>query len=159
VLLRALAALPGAILWLGGAGPEQASLERLARALGVMDRVRFLGWREDTPALYAAADLFVCPSRIEPLGNVVIEAWAQGLPVVAANAAGPRQLIRDGESGLLVPVDDAPALAQAIARVLDDAALRAHLAEGGRRAHAAEFTEDAVVAGYRAFFERVSGGA
>ena len=159
VLLRALAGLPEVVLWLAGAGPEQAALERLAGELGIADRVRFLGWRDDTASLYAAADLFVCPSRLEPLGNVVIEAWAHGLPVIATAAVGPRQLIREGESGLLVPVDNAPALAAAIERTVGDPVLRAHLATGGRAAYVAEFTEDVVVARYREFFERVAGGA
>ncbi|HLY58510.1 MAG TPA: glycosyltransferase, partial [Stellaceae bacterium] len=74
VLLRALAKLPGVWLWLAGEGPEAASLTRLAAVLGVANRVRFLGWRDDSAALMATADLVVCPSRHEPLGNVVIEA-------------------------------------------------------------------------------------
>ncbi len=155
-LLRALAELPEAHLWLAGEGPEQSRLEALTRELGLAARVRFLGWREDTAALYAAADVFVCPSRHEPLGNVVIEAWAQGLPVVAAAAAGPAALIGEGESGLLVPVDDPQALAAALRGLLDDSGLAARLAQGGLAAYRAEFNEDVVVARYLDFFARVS---
>lgn len=158
VLLRAVAALPDAVLWLAGAGPEEAALKRLARELGVAERVRFLGWRDDVAALFAAADLFVCPSRHEPLGNVVIEAWAHGVPVVAAAAQGPAALVRGGVSGLLVPVDDAPALAAAIGRALADAHLRRALVAAGRHAYEADFTEAAVVARYRAFFDRITEG-
>ena len=74
VALRALARLPGAWLWIAGAGPREAQLKRLAAELRVADRVRFLGWRDDAPALYRAADVCVFPSRFEPLGNVVIQA-------------------------------------------------------------------------------------
>jgi glycosyltransferase involved in cell wall biosynthesis len=117
--------------------------------------VRFLGWRADRADLLATADVCVFPSRFEPFGIVSIESWAAGVPLIASRAAGPGALIRDGEDGLLVPVDDAPALAAAIARLLADADLRRRLAAAGRRRYEAEFTEAAVVADYRALFERM----
>ncbi|MGE0717936.1 MAG: glycosyltransferase [Alphaproteobacteria bacterium] len=156
VLLEALAQVPDAILWLAGDGPERELLARRAASLGVVPRVRMLGWRDDMPALYAAADMLACPSRHEPLGNVVIEAWAHGLPVVAATSPGPAALIRDGETGLLVPVDDADRLAAALRRALGDPALRARLAEAGRAEHHESFTEHAVVGRYLDFFARVA---
>jgi glycosyltransferase involved in cell wall biosynthesis len=154
-LLGALAQIPEAYLWLAGEGPERDRLESLVRELGLAARVRFLGWRDDTAELFAAADVFVCPSRHEPLGNVVIEAWAQGLPVVAAAAAGPAALIGEGESGLLVPFDEPQALAAALQRLLGDGDLAARLGEGGRVAYRAEFSEEVVVAQYLDFFARV----
>jgi glycosyltransferase involved in cell wall biosynthesis len=161
LLLEAVAATSGVALWIAGDGPLRPSLERLAASLGIAGRVAFLGWREDVAALFARADLFVCPSRVEPLGNVVIEAWSAGLPVVATASDGPAALIEDGKTGILVPLapakgGGAPGLARAIARLAGDAALRAHLAAGGRRAWEAEFTEDRVVARYRHFFERIA---
>jgi glycosyltransferase involved in cell wall biosynthesis len=124
----------------------------MAQALGVADRVRFLGWRTDAAALYRAADVCVFPSRYEPLGNVVIQAWAHGLPVVAAESAGPKALIEDGEDGLLVPVDDAQALAAGVRRVLDDPMLRIRLVQKGAERVEAEFSEAAVVARWRELF-------
>jgi glycosyltransferase involved in cell wall biosynthesis len=106
--------------------------------------------------LLAAADFLVCPSRHEPLGNVVIEAWAAGRAVLAAAAAGPSELIAEGESGLLVPVDDVPALAGALRRLAGDPALRARLAAAGHAAYLAQFTEAAVVRRYRDFFATVT---
>ncbi|MSP67926.1 MAG: glycosyltransferase [Alphaproteobacteria bacterium] len=156
VLLAALAAMPGCWLWLAGEGPLQSDLQGQAARLGIAERVRFLGWREDTPALFAAADVLACPSRLEPLGNVIIEAWAQGVPVVAAASRGPAALITDGESGLLAPVDDPAALAAQLRRVVGDDALAGRLVAGGRAAHAADHLETAVVAGYRDFFQRVT---
>ena len=155
VLLRALQSLPGVILWLGGEGAERSALETLGRELGVAERVRWLGWRNDVGALMAAADAFVCSSRREPLGNVVIEAWARRVPVVAAASVGPAALIASGETGLLVPVDDAAALAGSLATLLDHPALAERLRAAGRSAYEARFTEEAVVAQYRAFFEKV----
>ncbi len=159
LLIRALALLPEAWLWLAGEGPEQAALEKLAGVSGVTRRVRFLGWRRDVSALIAAADLVVCPSRREPFGNVVIEAWALGRPVVAADADGPRALMGAGETGLLVPRGDHVALAGAIAALFDAPALGARLAAGGRAAYEAEFTEPAVVRRYLELFERLTGAA
>ena len=155
VLLSALQSIPGAYLWVAGEGPEEAELQRIASAAGIADRVRWLGWRQGVGDLYAACDVFVCPSRAEPLGNVVIEAWAHGAPVVATASAGPAALIEEGVSGMLVPPEDADALAGAIRTVLDNPALAADLREAGREGYAKSFTEDAVVAQYRAFFEQV----
>jgi glycosyltransferase involved in cell wall biosynthesis len=151
VLIDAVAALPELHLWIAGEGPDRAALEARAAPLG--RRVRFLGWREDTGALLATADLLVCPSRHEPLGNVVIEAWAARRPVVAAASVGPAALIRDGETGLLVPVDDSAALAAALQRLAGDRALAARLAEAGRRAYETEFTEQVVIASWRRFLD------
>jgi glycosyltransferase involved in cell wall biosynthesis len=75
-LIRALPMIPRATLAIAGAGPEHAALTALARGEGVADRVRFLGWRHDAGALLRAADVFVCSSRVEPLGNMVLEAWS-----------------------------------------------------------------------------------
>ncbi len=156
VLLRALAQAPDVYLWLAGEGPLRGELEGLAQHLAVKPRVRFLGWREDTAALFAAADIFVCPSRREPLGNVVIEAWAQGVPVIAADSLGPGTLIEHMETGVLTPVDDAAALANAIRGVIGDEVLRAHLAGKGRAEYEARFTEAVGVQRYLDFFEKVT---
>lgn len=152
VTLEALAKRPEAYLWIAGVGPLEAKLKAMAAALGVADRVRFLGWRTDASALYRAADVCVFPSRYEPLGNVVIQAWAHGLPVVAAASQGPAALIRDGDDGLLTPVDDADALAANIGRLLDDPMLRVRLAQNGLGRVEGEFSRAAVVAQWRALF-------
>jgi glycosyltransferase involved in cell wall biosynthesis len=152
VTLTALASVPGVHLWIAGAGPLETKLKAMAAALGVADRVRFLGWRTDAGALYRAADLCVHPARFEPLGNTVIQAWAHDLPVVAAASQGPGALIHDGDDGLLVPLDDADALAAAIRQALDDAPLRARMAEAGAARIAAEFSKAAVVAQWRDLF-------
>ena len=155
VLLAAVAQVPNLHLWLAGEGEERRALETLARTLGIAARVRFLGWRDDVPALIAASDLVAVSSRHEPLGNVVLEAWAAGVPVAATASEGPSALIRDGENGLLVRTEDADALAKAMGRIAADRALGAALAAGGRAAFAAEFAEARVVALYRDVLARV----
>lgn len=158
VSLQALAQIPGAWLWIAGAGPLEAKLKAMAEALGVAERVRFLGWRTDAPALYRTADVCVFPSRYEPLGNVVIQAWAHGLPVVAAASQGPGALIRDGMDGVLVPVDDPEALASGVRGLLADRTTRANLAAAGAARVEAEFSEAAVVAQWKALFADFGAG-
>lgn len=156
VLLEALARLPTAYLWLAGEGPLRHELEAQAAQAGIAERVRFLGWRTDVPALFASCDVFVCPSRHEPLGNVVIEAWAQRKPLVATRSQGPSALVEDGETGLLVPIDDAQEIAAAVTRVIDEADLAESLVSKGRVAYEADFTEASVVSRYMDFFERIT---
>ena len=157
VSLRALQQLPDAYLWIAGDGPDDAALKAQAQALGVANRVRFLGWRDDAPALYRTADVVVFPSRFEPLGNVVIQSWAHGVPVIAARAAGPSALIHDGEDGFLIEIDDSEALAAKTRMLLTDKALSAQLAANGARRVETEFSEAAIVAQWRALFDKLGG--
>jgi len=153
VSLKALKRLPDAWLWIAGAGALEGQLKTLAQSLGVLDRVRFLGWRSDASALYRAADVCLFPSRYEPLGNVVIQAWAHGLPVVAAASQGPAALIRDGEDGALIDIDDDVALAERTAAILADPMLRIRLVQNGHARVEGEFSRAAVVEQWRALFQ------
>jgi glycosyltransferase involved in cell wall biosynthesis len=160
LFLEALAATREVRSDIAGDGRLRGDLEKRARNLGISDRVRFLGWRDDVPTLLACADVFVCSSLREPLGNVVIEAWSTGVPVIATASDGPAELIDDEVSGLLVPLPGQPgggpvALAETIEQLCQDPALRRRLGEGGRRAYEAEYTEVAVVGRYRSFFDRL----
>ena len=155
--LRAIAAVPRAYLWLAGEGEEEPELRRLAAELGIADRVRFLGWRKDTNALLARAAALVVPSRWqEALGLVVLEAWSAGVPVVSTDTPGPRYLMGESESGILVPIDDAAALADALRHLLDEPALAQRLVAKGRERAAGGFSEAATVAAYLSYFERVA---
>jgi len=153
--LETLAKLPKAYLWIAGDGKEEQALRQQASRLGVASRVRFLGWRDDAPALLSAADIFFCSSRHEPLGNMVLEAWAQGVPVVAAASQGPTQLIVDGKTGLLAPVDNADALALAVNRLLEDRALGQDIAGNAHAEFTARFSEGPVVAAYQECFDTI----
>lgn len=146
VLIRAIARLPGVHAVIAGDGPEREALLALARAESVADRVHLLGWRTDQAALLAACTLLACPSRQEPLGNVVLEAFSASRPVVAAASAGPVELIRPWETGLLVPVDDAEDLAEAIAAVVGDQDLAMRLGCAGRMEFELAHAETPVIA-------------
>ncbi|WP_158918553.1 glycosyltransferase [Caulobacter sp. S45] len=154
VSLTALVDLPGAYLWIAGAGPLEGQLKAQAKRLGVADRVRFLGWRLDASALYRTADICLFPSRFEPLGNTVIQAWAHGTPLIAAASQGPGAMIRHDEDALLVPVNDADALAKATRRLLDDPATGRRLAKAGRERIRTEFASARVTAQWRELFAR-----
>lgn len=155
VLIRALPHLPGVHAVIAGEGPERAFLTDLAQSERVGERVHLPGWRTDTGALLATADLLVCPSRFEPLGNVVIEAWAARRPVVASRADGPRELISPGADGVLVPLEDSAALAGAIAEVLEERSRADALADAGRARYEADFAEAPVMQRWRGFLANV----
>ena len=155
VLLKAAAQIPEIWVWIAGEGPDEAELKKLAHDLGIAERVRFLGWRTDRSALLKAADVCVFPSREEPFGNVVVEAWAYGVPLVAAASTGPAWLARDGEDAILVPVDDVDALASGIREVLGSKDLAEALVANGRKRIESEFSEPIVIRQYLDMFARV----
>jgi glycosyltransferase involved in cell wall biosynthesis len=156
LLIRALALLPHAHAVIAGEGPERHALTRLAAELNLSPRLHLPGWREDTAALLAAADLLVCPSRIEPLGNVILEAWSAARPVIAAAAQGPAALIHDTIDGTLVPLDDPKALAAAITAILSAPAAAAAMAQAGRARYQADFAQPVVVSAWRAVLTKVA---
>ncbi|MBV9327905.1 MAG: glycosyltransferase [Chloroflexi bacterium] len=143
VLLRAFAQLgdlDARLLIVGGrpgTGPESREITRLqhlASRLGVAERTQFLGAlaHEELPTYYSAADVSVMPSSYESFGLVAVESLACGTPVVATRVGGLRSIVRDGETGLLVPWRDAELFAERLRRVLTDDALRRHLAGQAR---------------------------
>jgi glycosyltransferase involved in cell wall biosynthesis len=154
-LLHALVAVPGAYLWIAGDGPDRAAYESLAMRLGLSSRVRFLGWRTDRRALIEAADICVLPSRYEPFGTVIVEAWSMKRPLVATLADGARQYVRDGSDGLLCPIDDVAALADRIARLVADPHLRTQLAANGYESYRRTFHRDVVIARLIETYRRV----
>lgn len=147
--LEALSRLPNNV-WLiaAGSGPEQEALRTLAEKLGVLDRVVFTGWVNDITVPAAATDIWLAPSRWEPMGNTVLDAWAHGLPLIASRAAGPASLIRDGKTGLLVDVDDVTSLQQSIQKLLDNQDLQASLAAAGRAHYLKHHSKAVIVDAY-----------
>jgi glycosyltransferase involved in cell wall biosynthesis len=157
LLIDACAALPAqlrerTILVIVGDGPERTALVRRAAARGV--RLRLDGVHSDVRPWYAAADVFVLPSRSEGSPNVLLEALAAGCAVIASRAGGVPEMVEDGVSACLVTVDDVPALAAAIARMLTDADLCRRL-RAGARAAASRFTPDARVTALHALYAQV----
>jgi glycosyltransferase involved in cell wall biosynthesis len=151
-LIRAVAAIPGAFLWIAGDGPERGPLEVLARELGMAGRIRFTGWIAEPIHYLAAADAFVMPSRHEPLGNILLEAWHAGVPSVSTRSEGPSWYMRDGVDGLMVDIDDVPAMSAALMRLRDDPTSATAYVQNARERLEQMFSEKAVVAAYREVF-------
>ncbi len=146
-------------LLLVGDGELREVLAREAAGRGLSDCVAFCGSRTDVPELLRAADVFVLSSRREGLPIVVLEAMASGLPVAATRVGAISEVVRDGEDGLLVPPGDPPALAAALARLLDDGELRARLSRHARNSVLEGFALDQVVRRYEELYERGTSGA
>ena len=152
LLIRAAARIPGAWLWLIGDGEERQALEALAREVGMADRTRFIGWVAEPIHYIAATDVFGMPSRHEPFGNVIIEAWQAGVPVVATRSEGPGWYMIDGENGMLVDIDDLDAFVAAVDRLRSDRSIAAALISGGRARLENMFSKDRIVDQYLALF-------
>jgi glycosyltransferase involved in cell wall biosynthesis len=147
-LCAAMADVP-AELWVVGerlASDHGEDVEPHLARFAATGRLRRLGYREDVPAILAAADIFALPSHFEGLPMSVIEAMLVGLPVVATAIRGPREQVVDGETGFLVPPMQIAPLAAALARLAADAALRARLGAAGRARALARYDEAKVVA-------------
>jgi glycosyltransferase involved in cell wall biosynthesis len=136
-------------LWVVGerlASDHGESMEPYFAASGLGQRLKRLGYREDIPAILAAADIFALPSHFEGLPMSIIEAMLTGLPVVATDISGPREQVVQDQTGLLVaPMQPAP-LAAALGRLAADAGLRARMGEAGRQRALALYDEARVVA-------------
>lgn len=111
-----------------GNGPERERLARLARALGVSERVVFAGFHPDVTCFFAIADVFVLPSHSEGSSNVLLEAMMARVPIAATRVGGNPEIVLDGRTGLLAAVADAQSLADAITRLLSEPHLAGELA-------------------------------
>jgi glycosyltransferase involved in cell wall biosynthesis len=155
-LLKAMAAVvarrPDAVCLILGRGELLGPLRQTAAELGVDRNVRFLGFREDVAKILRAMDLFVLPSLSEGLSLALLEAMAAGKAVVATAVGGNPEVVLNGHTGVLVPPEDAAALADAILLLLGDPALAGGLGESGRLRVDKEFSVTAMVQRYEALY-------
>jgi glycosyltransferase involved in cell wall biosynthesis len=162
--IGALARLPREIagrplrLVLVGDGPLRPRLEAQAREQDQWGRIVWAGWQRSPEPYLQMADLVVFPSHDnETLGNVILEAWAWGKPLVTTRFRGARELTRHGEDAWTVPCEDPAALAEGIRRVLADPVLMSDLARAGEARVAGEFSRDAITAQYLALYRTLAG--
>ncbi len=141
-----------------GRGNYRAELERLRDDLGLGDRVRFVGHREDTPAVMCAADIVTLPSYEESFGLVVAEAMACGQAVIGTRIGGIPELIVDGETGLLIDAGDPAGLAAALERLLADPEYRRLLGRNARERIATRFSQERAAQDLGHFYESLVGG-
>jgi glycosyltransferase involved in cell wall biosynthesis len=151
------AGLENAWLLVVGDGPLRSTLEQYATSVGIHDRVTFCGTRRDLGNLLPAMDVFALPSLWEGLPLALILAMGAGRPVVATRLAGIPEVVSDGETGLLVPPGDAPALGSAIARLCADAVLRARLGAAARGAVRERFGADTYTEAVSGLYEEFLG--
>lgn len=154
------------VLLVGGPASNDASqafhtrLKRLVAELGLSGRTIFTGFRRDVADLMAASDIIVHSSTTpEPFGRVVVEAMAVGRPIVATAAGGPLDIIRDGETGLLVPLRDPVAMADAIRALVTDPERARRIGERARADVRERFGLDRFTASIRRVYERTLNGA
>jgi len=138
-----------------GDGELRAPLEAQARALGIAERVRFLGWRRDLATIYGATDIFLLTSRNEGTPVALIESLAAGVPGVSTEVGGVRDVITGDEVGLVAPFGDARALAEQVLALAADAARRRRMGEAGRRSVTARFSLDRLVDDVDALYRRL----
>lgn len=122
IAIRSVAQVPGAWLWLLGGGEEESALRKLVDDLDVGDRVKFIGWVPEAIHHIAAADAFMMPSRHEPLGNMLLEAWRAGVPSISTRSEGPDWYMRDQVDGIVTDIDDVEALAKGLIEIRDNPA-------------------------------------
>jgi glycosyltransferase involved in cell wall biosynthesis len=140
-------------LLLVGDGPLREGLQVQARELGVDHTVHFAGRLEDVRPALAAMDVFVLPSREEGMSNALLEAMAAARPVIATDVGGNGEIVREGETGLLVPVDDGDAMATALMDLLGDRERAARFGQAGREDAVRKFGARAMVERLEAFYE------
>jgi len=145
------------VLLMVGEGPERSSAQALARRLGVLDRMRFLGTQQDIAEIAAMADVFLLPSELESFGLSALEAMACGVPVIGSDAGGLPEVVRHAESGYLLPVGDVEGMAARTIEILKDDERRRAMGEAARHRVESLFDADRVVSQYEAAYARVLG--
>jgi glycosyltransferase involved in cell wall biosynthesis len=140
-------------LWLAGDGPSLAACRSRAAALGLTARIHFPGWLADPSSLYLAADLAVHASHRESLSNFLIEAQTHGLPAVAYDALGVSETFIPGESGILVPTDDAVAFRSALQRLAAEPSLRSQMSACARSQARENFSTTKQINAYLELFQ------
>lgn len=156
VLLDAIAitnAKAHGVFVFAGDGPQRKHLEIKAIDLGVSERVRFLGVRDDVNKLLLSSDIFVQPSLWEGLSLALLEALLAGLPVLATRVEGVVDVVEDEQTALLVPPGDASGLAANIQRLVDDAGLRERLGSAGKRRAETRYSVDRMCQAYEALMQ------
>lgn len=157
-VIRALALLPETVSFaVCGIGPDEDTLKALAEELGVAGRVRFLGEasHEELPALLAASDAFVRPSRSEGMGNAFVEAMAAGIPVIGTAEGGIPDFLADGETGWVAKTGDPEDIARAAKAILARPEESARIAENAKRMVADRYDWDRIADEMRALFSRL----
>ena len=153
VLIKSIAKIPNITLWLMGEGPEKQKLVNLSSELDISDRIKFLGWVEEPIHYIKASDAFVMPSRHEPLGNALLEAWRAKVPTVSTKSEGPTWYMRDKVDGVLTDIDNVDQISSALSSLIQNENLRNFYVKNASERLEQMFNEEAVVTAYLNVFK------
>jgi L-malate glycosyltransferase len=153
---RVRARVPSSRLLMVGDGPERGKVEQHCRENRMCDAITFVGSLPLIEEVLVGADLFLLPSESESFGLSALEAMACEVPVITTSAGGLPEVVEDGVTGFLLPVGDVDGMAEAALRLLLDEDLRRAFGAAGRKRAVEVFSQEAVVARYRAIYERVA---
>jgi glycosyltransferase involved in cell wall biosynthesis len=154
-LIEAVSHLKDVHLEIAGDGPQREELERAVTVFGVSDEVTFTGWIDDVAEEMSTWDIYAQPSIAEGFGIAALEAMALGIPVVASDVGGLREIIVDGETGFLVSPKSPGRLAARIRELAADSELRARLGQAGRERAAKYFSRERECAAIQSAYEKL----
>jgi hypothetical protein len=154
--LKALSILPRDYVYiLAGKGPEEANLRQQIAQLQLEDRVHLVGWTDNISQYCWVSDLFLVPSRHEPFGSVLLEAWSHQRPLISSDSQGATAITRHGHTALIFPKDDAAALSQAVMQLGEDVSLAQSLVQNGHKKYQQHYTADSVISAYISLYSKM----
>ena len=156
ILIKSLKSLPDYYLWLLGNGEMKKKYNDLAGCYNLKNRIRFIDWVDNPSAFYNTADILVCPSRLEPLGNIIIEAWAHKIPVIASNIMGPKKLIKNEINGLKFESENVEELVSCVNRISNEKKLKNKLIVNGYKDYVSKYSENIIMEKFKSLFWEVS---
>ncbi|MBH43200.1 MAG: hypothetical protein CMP25_00220 [Rickettsiales bacterium] len=154
-IISALPKLKNFELILVGTGKLKKYYQLESERLGVSHKVKIINWVEDVSKYYLSADYLICPSRIEPLGNIIIEAWSYKLPVVASNIMGPKRLIKHKINGMKFEVEDVDGLISCLNEINSNKTLKNKIIENAYNDYQKKFSKDVVIKKFKEILKRL----
>ena len=139
-----------------GNGEIKKKYNDLAGCYNLKNRIRFIDWVDNPSAFYNTADILVCPSRLEPLGNIIIEAWAHKIPVIASNIMGPKKLIKNEINGLKFELENVEELVSCVNRISNEKKLKNKLIVNGYKDYVSKYSENIIMEKFKSLFWEVS---
>jgi glycosyltransferase involved in cell wall biosynthesis len=155
ILIEALLKLENHFLWLLGGGELKADYIKLAKAIGVEKRIKIIDWSENISEYYNNADVLVCPSRVEPLGNIIIEGWCHKIPVVASNIMGPKKLIKHKVNGMKFELENIDELVKCLKELDSNNVLKRKMINNAYKDYQNHFSERKVINDFKNFFWKI----
>jgi glycosyltransferase involved in cell wall biosynthesis len=147
---------PNIYLLIVGDGPERANLKSLAKELGLSSYVLFTGFKEDVHRYLKIFDIFLLTSFFEGMAITILEAMASNLPCIVTDSGGPQEIVKDGETGFIIPCDDEIALSEKIDLLFNDANLKKRMGEAGRKRFEEKFTMEKMFQSYKTIYKKVT---